>query len=240
LIKKQKKSLTYLVQQHQESTPDMPVWFVFVSRFSSRSSVSEEHLEDGCLLSCCAVQSGCSFQTFQRRLLPPSSVQDRETVNTSETSVNFYQTTLRNNPEHSHLHTHRRENLKSHEEHLVGSSMSVCWSVAFFLGGRQHARPMSLLINNGTEVTVVTHCWATITSITAQQRPKGIVEIHCCSALVQQWPTWCQLTFPVLSLATSMGEFWSSTCSSQQLNCVQTSKTRVGMFSCFQSWFRKS
>jgi hypothetical protein len=30
-----------------------------------------------------------------------------------ETSVNFYQTTQRNNPEDSHLNTRRRENLKS-------------------------------------------------------------------------------------------------------------------------------
>jgi hypothetical protein len=35
-------------------------------------------------------------------------------MNTSETSVNFYQTTRRNNPEDSHLHTRRRENLKYH------------------------------------------------------------------------------------------------------------------------------
>jgi hypothetical protein len=34
---------------------------------------------------------------------------------TSETSVNFYQTTRRNNAEDSHLHTCRRENLKSHK-----------------------------------------------------------------------------------------------------------------------------
>jgi hypothetical protein len=33
---------------------------------------------------------------------------------TSDTSVNVYQTTRRNNPEDSHLHIHRRENLKSH------------------------------------------------------------------------------------------------------------------------------
>jgi hypothetical protein len=33
---------------------------------------------------------------------------------TSETSVNVYQTTRRNIPEDSHLHTRRRENLKSH------------------------------------------------------------------------------------------------------------------------------
>jgi hypothetical protein len=35
-----------------------------------------------------------------------------DTASTSETSVNFYQTTQRNNPEQSHLHTRRSENLK--------------------------------------------------------------------------------------------------------------------------------
>jgi hypothetical protein len=35
-------------------------------------------------------------------------------VSTSETSANFYHTTRRNNPEDGHLHTRRRENLKSH------------------------------------------------------------------------------------------------------------------------------
>jgi hypothetical protein len=33
---------------------------------------------------------------------------------TSETLVNFHQTTRRYNPEDSHLRTHRRENLKSY------------------------------------------------------------------------------------------------------------------------------
>jgi hypothetical protein len=37
-----------------------------------------------------------------------------EAASTSETSVNFYQTTRRYNREDSHLHTRRRENLKSH------------------------------------------------------------------------------------------------------------------------------
>jgi hypothetical protein len=37
-----------------------------------------------------------------------------EAARTSETFVNFYQTTRRYNPEVSHLHTHRRENLKSY------------------------------------------------------------------------------------------------------------------------------
>jgi hypothetical protein len=35
-----------------------------------------------------------------------------EAVSTSETLVNIYQTARRYNSEDSHLHTHRRENLK--------------------------------------------------------------------------------------------------------------------------------
>jgi hypothetical protein len=37
-----------------------------------------------------------------------------EAASTSETSVNFYQTTRRYNPEDSHLQTCCRENLRSH------------------------------------------------------------------------------------------------------------------------------
>jgi hypothetical protein len=37
-----------------------------------------------------------------------------EAARTSETLVQLYQTTRCYNPEDSHLHTHRRENLKSH------------------------------------------------------------------------------------------------------------------------------
>jgi hypothetical protein len=37
-----------------------------------------------------------------------------EAASTSETSVNFYQTTRHNNPEDNHLHTRRSENLKPH------------------------------------------------------------------------------------------------------------------------------
>jgi hypothetical protein len=40
-------------------------------------------------------------------------------VSTSETSVNFYQTTQSYNPEDSHLHIRRRENLKSHLLHVM-------------------------------------------------------------------------------------------------------------------------
>jgi hypothetical protein len=39
-----------------------------------------------------------------------------EAARTSETLVNFYQTKRCYNPEDSHLHTHRRENLKSYLE----------------------------------------------------------------------------------------------------------------------------
>jgi hypothetical protein len=35
-----------------------------------------------------------------------------EAASASETSVNFYQTTLRNDLEEGHFHTRRRENLK--------------------------------------------------------------------------------------------------------------------------------
>jgi hypothetical protein len=38
-----------------------------------------------------------------------------EAASTSETSADFYQTTRCNDPKDSHLHTRRRENLKSDE-----------------------------------------------------------------------------------------------------------------------------
>jgi hypothetical protein len=42
-----------------------------------------------------------------------------EATSTSETKVNFYQTTRCYNPEDSHLHTHRRENIKSYMKMLL-------------------------------------------------------------------------------------------------------------------------
>jgi hypothetical protein len=42
-----------------------------------------------------------------------------EAASTSETSLNYYQTTLRNNPEDSHIHTRRRENPKSHNPIII-------------------------------------------------------------------------------------------------------------------------
>jgi hypothetical protein len=43
-----------------------------------------------------------------------------EAVSTSETSVNFNQTTQRNNPEDDDFHTRRRKNLKSHLVRIRG------------------------------------------------------------------------------------------------------------------------
>jgi hypothetical protein len=47
-----------------------------------------------------------------------------EAARTSETLVNFYQTTLCYNPEDSNLHTHRRENLKSYCEEKIMEMIS--------------------------------------------------------------------------------------------------------------------
>jgi hypothetical protein len=53
-----------------------------------------------------------------------------EAASTSETSVNFYHTTRRSNPEDSNHHTRRRENLKFHKltlnlllQHLVSDTI---------------------------------------------------------------------------------------------------------------------
>jgi c-di-GMP-related signal transduction protein len=48
-----------------------------------------------------------------------------EAASTSETSVNFYQTTRRNNQEDNHLYTRRRENLKSHITKRWGSKKCI-------------------------------------------------------------------------------------------------------------------
>jgi hypothetical protein len=64
--------------------------------------------EDGCLLGCCVVQPGRSLPTLEMFLLSLSSGVIpllMKAANTTETSVNFYQTTRHNNPIDSHLHT---------------------------------------------------------------------------------------------------------------------------------------
>jgi hypothetical protein len=50
---------------------------------------------------------------------------DETSARTSETLVNFYQTTRRYNPEDSHLHTHSRENLESYLINISGKSRQI-------------------------------------------------------------------------------------------------------------------
>jgi hypothetical protein len=73
--------------------------------------------EDDCLLGCCAAWSGRSLPTFQRCLLPPSSgliALMMEVVSTSETLVDFYQTTRCNITETAIFITRLLKNLNSH------------------------------------------------------------------------------------------------------------------------------
>jgi hypothetical protein len=77
----------------------------------------------------------CTPVEVQRSLLSPSLglvALKMEAASTSETSVNFYQTTRRNIPEDIHLRTSRRENLKSH---LFQADYS-----ALFIRDGQHAK----------------------------------------------------------------------------------------------------
>jgi hypothetical protein len=57
------------------------------------------------------VVAPCSLIDVYRRF--KGALPDNGAAIASETSVNFYHTTQCNNPEDSHLHTRRHENLKS-------------------------------------------------------------------------------------------------------------------------------
>jgi hypothetical protein len=54
-------------------------------------------------------------------------IRAKEAAGSSETLVNSHQSTWRNNPEDSHLHTRRRENLKSHR--LLSSQEALLQAV---------------------------------------------------------------------------------------------------------------
>jgi hypothetical protein len=56
-----------------------------------------------------------------------------EAARTSETLVNFYQTTQRHNPEDSHLPTHCRENLKSYSIQYIPSCPLSSKSILTFI-----------------------------------------------------------------------------------------------------------
>jgi hypothetical protein len=78
-------SILKIVWSHQ-TDPSYTIPKQQVKNRWDSGSHSGEHKDD-CLLGCCDVLSWCLL----------------EAANTSETSVNFYQTTRRNNPEDSHL-----------------------------------------------------------------------------------------------------------------------------------------
>jgi hypothetical protein len=60
-----------------------------------------------------SVVAPCGLVEDYKRFRGPCLALMMEAARTSETLVNFYQTTRRYNPEDSHLRTHRRENLES-------------------------------------------------------------------------------------------------------------------------------
>jgi hypothetical protein len=74
---------------------------------------NERYNEDGCLLICSTVYSGRSLLTSRFTIIRALITLVMEAVSTSKTLVDLYQTVQHYNPEDSHLHTHRREDLKS-------------------------------------------------------------------------------------------------------------------------------
>jgi hypothetical protein len=72
-----------------------------------------------------------------------------EATRTSETLVNFYQSTRRYNPEDSHLRTHRRQNLKSYCSAIQIHLLPMAWR--FLALGVQEAADMSVAANTLNE-----------------------------------------------------------------------------------------
>jgi hypothetical protein len=85
------------------STEAKHQFFQFIT-CSPRINTTKSEVEDYYLVGCCAVQSGRNW--------PMSQVMDA--VNTSETSISFYQITRRKILQNSHLQIRRRKNLKCH------------------------------------------------------------------------------------------------------------------------------
>jgi hypothetical protein len=67
------------------------------------------------------VVASCNLVEFYQRFRGTCYLM-MEAASTSETSVNFYQTTRRYNPEDSDLHTRRRENLKFYKRSFLWHS----------------------------------------------------------------------------------------------------------------------
>jgi hypothetical protein len=88
-----------------------------------------------------------------------------EATNTSETSVNLYQTTRRNNPEDIHLHTHRRcepQILPSISNSIAGITAEIRTVILLLKSERYH---YILLLSNvnflASLMSEIDHCFST-------------------------------------------------------------------------------
>jgi hypothetical protein len=107
---------------------------VFISAIKVLPLVAEDN--SGCVLSGCIVH-GLSLKVYTysagqnvQKPLHYIIALMMEAACTSEPSVNFYQTTRRNNPEDNYLHTRGRENLKSHNTTQL-TSLQTTWPRAY-------------------------------------------------------------------------------------------------------------
>jgi hypothetical protein len=77
----------------------------------------------------------CSLVEVYRRFNGACCLQQMmEAAGTSDTSVNYYQATRRKIPEDSHLHSRRRQNLKSQISRTSGISSDAANGFTFWFG----------------------------------------------------------------------------------------------------------
>lgn len=126
-------------------------------------------------LGCCAVKSCTNLLTALIVLMV-------ESVITSETSVNIYQTRQRNIPEDGHLYTRRQESLKSHHIHtlryrrfscivslIINKCQTEClvykstqpkdtWHVSIFLSCKGFQSSQTLYFRRSTQIMSLSEC----------------------------------------------------------------------------------
>jgi hypothetical protein len=105
------------------------------------------------------VVAPCSLVEVYQRFRGTFWLHHQGAASTSEMSVNFYQTTRRNNPEDRHLHTCRREILKSHPDepssHGYTYFFKLCFNIDLSFMTRSPMR--SLLCMNYTTLPCALH-----------------------------------------------------------------------------------
>jgi hypothetical protein len=121
----------------------------FIVRYQSRT-----HIEYLLKMTDFWVVAPCSLVEVYRRFTGACCLRYQgpdDEGSTYETSVNFYQTTRRNNPEDSHLHTGRRENLKSQKTILftvLSYTQDYCWSWMLWVIENRHIQHFSILCHS--------------------------------------------------------------------------------------------